>query len=268
MDPDPARNRRTYFNHPLVTESLQTLPAALQHPTAAAFRDYVVEHVPQNSLKGRKRIARDLVQRFSEGGQMNLSLAAAISRFGESRIAREILCFELLRAMPLLQEIATLWLAQLPEEGAPRSSLMTFLAPRLPGRSIEKVTKDSLTTFKQCGKLRSHRLAWFQPVWSPPPIEAFLYVLARLCPEHTMVRVELFSVLPILRGLLWPQSSIEDLLRQAKAAGHVTKISRLDQYHQFTLAGSGHERLRLLLPEQMAAADRATQFELRPPEGD
>ena len=63
-----------------------------------------------------------------------------------------------------------------------------------------------------------------------------------------MVRVDLFSGLPIHRAMLWPSSSIEDLLREAERAGHISKISRLDQYHQFTLAGSGRDRLKLLLP--------------------
>jgi len=267
MEQTAVRTRRTYFNHPLIEESLECLPAALRYPDLPSFRDYVVEHVPQNSLKGRQRIARNLAQRFSEGAQMNLALAAAIARFGDSRIGREILYFELLRAMPLLEEIATLWLAELPEEGAARSSLIAFLEPRLAGRSVEKVTKDSLTTFKQCGKLRSPKIAWFQPVWAPPPLEAFLYVLARLYPERSMVRVDLFSGLPVLRALLWARPALEELLRRAEQAGHVSKITRLDQYHQFTLAGTGAERLRLLMPEQMAAAERATQFELTPSEG-
>ena len=134
----------------------------------------------------------------------------------------------------------------------------------MPGRSVEKVTKDSLTTLKQCGKIRRPKVGWIQANWSPPPVEAFLYVLASLFPERTMERVDLFSGLPILRAMLWPQAVVEDLLRQAEQAGHVSKITQLDQYHQFTLAAPAPERLRLLMPEQMAAAERAAAFDLRP----
>ncbi len=267
MEPEAGKSRRTYFNHPLVTESLRCLPAALDHPDVPSFRQYVIRHLPQNSLKGRQRIARDLVQRFSQNGRMNLALAAALGCFGDSRISREILYFELLRALPLLQEIASLWLAALPEEGAPRSSLMEFLEPRLAGRSVRIVAKDALTTFKHCGKLHSPRIAWFQPLWSSPPLEAFLYVLAQLYPERTMVRVDLFAGLPILRALVWPQSSLQDLLRMAEATGHLSKITRLDQYHQFTLAASGAERMRLLAPQEMTRAEEAAQIELWPAAG-
>lgn len=248
MGADTQKTRRTYFNHPLVVETLQCLPAALQHPAAEDFRQYVVEHVPQNSLKGRQRIAGYLMQRFAPNSELNFPLAAAVARFGDSRIGREILFFELLQVYPVLQEIAIHWVAELPPEGGSRAGLRQFLEPKLPGRSTEKVAKDSMTTMHQCGKVARPKVGWYRAVWAAPPTEVFLYVLARLFPEATMVRVDLFSGLPIHRAMLWPSSSIEDLLREAERAGHISKISRLDQYHQFTLAGSGKDRLRLLLP--------------------
>ena len=107
-----TRARRTYFNHPLFMESIQGLPLAIRYPSAADFREHVVAVLPQNSLKGRERIAAYLVQRFSDGERMNRDLAAAIARFGDTRTSREILYFELLLALPLFQEIASLWLAE------------------------------------------------------------------------------------------------------------------------------------------------------------
>lgn len=259
-----TRARRTYFNHPLIMESIQGLPLAIRYPSAADFREHVVAVLPQNSLKGRERIAAYLVQRFSDGERMNRDLAAAVARFGDTRTSREILYFELLLALPLFQEIASLWLAELPEQGVPRAHLMSFLEPRLPGRSVEKVTKDSLTTMKQCGKLTSPRAAWFQAIWSPPPIEVFLYLLARTFPERTMVRVDIFAGMPLVRAMLWPEAALDGLLREAERAGHISKISRLDQYHQFTLAASGDERMRMLLPGIEAATREQSQLGLFP----
>lgn len=259
-----TRAQRTYFNHPLIMESIQGLPLAIRYPGASDFREHVAEVLPQNSLKGRKRIAGYLVQRFSDGQRMNLDLAAAIARFGDTRTSREILYFELLRSLPLFLEIASLWLAELPEQGVPRAHLMAFLEPRLPGRSVEKVTKDSLTTMKQCGKLTSPKAAWFQAIWSPPPIEVFLYLLARMFPERTMVRVDLFAGMPMVRAMLWPEAALDGLLHQAEAADHISRISRLDQYHQFTLAASGEERMRMLLPEIETTAREQSQLSLFP----
>jgi hypothetical protein len=139
------------------------------------------------------------------------------------------------------------WLTELPEQGGNRENLNHFLESRLGGRCIREVAKGAVQTFKMLGKMRSPKLAHYYPVWSTPPLEAFLYILARLYPERAMVRVELFLNDNIVRAMLWPQSGITDLLKDAEAAGHVSKISRLDQYYQFTLAGTGAERMTALL---------------------
>ena len=181
---------------------------------------------------------------------MNLDLARAIRKFGDSRTGREILYFELLRAVPLLQEIASLWLAEVPREGSTRQALAAFLEPRLDGRNTRQIIDASGNIFRRCLKLTSPKPAVYVPVWTEPPIEAFCYALAVLYPEPTMVKVDLFAGLPILRAMLWPQPAIEGLLKQAEQLGHISKISQLDQYHQFTLAGTGQARLKLLLADQ------------------
>jgi hypothetical protein len=244
--PVSSRTRRTYFAHPLVEESLKFLPAALEYPTTVAFREYLVEHLHHNSFNTRYRFAKYIAHRFSKDGDMNLDLARAIAYFGDSRSSREIIYFEMLLAVPLLQEIAALWLAEIPEQGVRRSELLVFLETRLGGRSTKEISGSAIQTFRSCGKLKIPKPAVYIPLWAAPPLGAFLYALARLYPEPAMVRVDFFSGQQILRALLWPGPSIEELLKEAARAGHISKISQLDQYHQFTLAGTGEDRLNLL----------------------
>jgi hypothetical protein len=239
--------RRTYFNNPLVLESLQHLPAALEHPDSNSFKAYLIDHLHFNSEKTRRRMARYIANRFSVDGVMNLDLARAIHRFGDSLIGMEILYFEYIQAIPLLQEIAIRWLAELPEQGTDRASFIAFLELVLGNRSIKKVSKDVTLTFKRFGKLSSPKLSYYCPVWTEPPLEAFLYILARLYPEKTMVRVEMFMNENPVRAMLWPSGSILELLQRAEKAKHISKISQLDQYHQFTLSALGPERMDMLL---------------------
>jgi hypothetical protein len=253
-----SRSRRTYFTKPLVKESLAFLPAAIDYPMSWDFKKHLEENLHQNSLKARQRYAKYIANRFSHDGRMNLDLARAIKVFGDSRVGREILYFEMLQAVPLLHEIASLWLAERTTEapGAPRSDLLAFLDARLAGRNAGEVATAAVNTFRKFGKIISPKTAFYLPMWTEPPIEAFLYVLARLYPERTMVRVDLFSGLPLLRAMLWPQASMERLLTGAEQAGHVSKITHLDQYHQFTLAATGEERMRLLLNKKIDASSR------------
>lgn len=241
------RARRTYFNNPLVEETLKHLPAALEHPTSTAFRDYLTQNLHHNSQSTRLKAAEYISARFAKDGAVNLDLARAMRKFGDSRVAREILYFEYLQAIPLLQEIAVRWLAALPESGGNRQSLLAFLGPLLGGRSTDKVAQSAVQTFKLLGRMRSPKLAHYVPIWSEPPLEAFLYILARLFPERSMVQIETFGGENSIRAMLWPAPCLSELLKAAERAGHVSKISQLDQYHQFTLAGTGAERMRMLL---------------------
>ena len=266
--PSTSRARRTYFNNPLVEEALQHLGAAVEHPTTAEFRAYLEQHLHHNSQKTRFRAAEYIAQRFSREGVVNRDLARAVARFGNSRIGREILYFEYLRAMPVLHDIASLWLAELPPEGVTRPSLLAFLEPRLGGRSADKVAGAAVAVFRRCNKLTSPKLAVYVPVWSEPPLEAFCYALAALYPEPAMVNVNLFAGLPILRAMLWPQPAIEPLLKEAERWGHVSKISELDQYHQFTLAEPGTVRMdRLLADPSPVAVPMAGPPPTDPPQG-
>ncbi len=241
------RWRRTYFNNPLVEESLQHLPAALEHPTSVEFRHYLLENLHHSSAKTRSRFSEYIAQRFSENGQMNLDLARAIRRFGDSRPGREIFYFELIQSVPLLLDCASLWLTTHTDSGFTRADLASFLSPRLQGKQANRVTAAVLMVFRKCRKVVASDRSHFQPVWAEPSIEAFLYVLARLFPERTMVRVDAFTATPSVRAMLWPQTAIEKLLDEAVDAGHVSKVSRLDQYHQFTLDGAGQERMARLV---------------------
>jgi hypothetical protein len=242
------RLKRTYFNNPLIEDSLAHLPAAIEHPTSTQFYNYLVENLHHSSLQTRKRFASYICQRFSISGQMNLDLARAIRKFGDTRIGREVLYFELLLAAPVLQETASLWLAEQPSEGVCRASLNSFLETRHPGKNVETIARAVLTTFRRCNKIVDRRAEPYRPIWAEPPLPAFLYVLGRLFPQRSMVRFDLFATQPILRALLWPRPSLAELIDRARLAGHVSKVSHLDQYHQFTLAADGAARLQRLTP--------------------
>ncbi|MBI5489027.1 MAG: hypothetical protein HY905_16960 [Deltaproteobacteria bacterium] len=255
------RYRRTYFNNPLIEESLAFLPAAVQHPTTVDFRAYLAERLPQSSAATRRRCGEYIAHRFSQDGRMNLELARALGRFGDSRVGRDILFFELILAAPLLLEVASRWLAELGPEGGTRAGLLEFLVPRVGGRNTDQIATAAVVAFRRCRKLVSPRPAQYIPVRASPPLEVFLYVLARLFPERTMARVDVFAGMPEVRAMLWRRDALRGLLDQAWRAGHVSATSELDQYHQFTLAAAGPERMERLLEGPVVDATEARDGE-------
>lgn len=251
-------SRRTHFNKPLIEETLAHLPAALEHPTTVEFKRYLVEHLPQSGISTRDRYGEYIAERFSIDGQMNLALARAIARFGSMRAGREILCFEMLRSVPVLRDASSLWLAEQEIKGGSRGKLIEFLTSRLGGVDVGEVAGVLITAWRRLGKIQLIKRTNVIPIWAEPSVEAFLYVVAVLFPERTMARVDVLAGMPILRAMLWPRSCLEPMLRDAQRLGHVSKISELDQYHQFTLADSGPVRMEWLLADpSKATAKRA-----------
>lgn len=240
-------SRRTHFNKPLIEESLAYLPAALDHPTTVAFKAYLIKHLPQSATSTRDRYAEYIAERFSMNGQMNLQLAAAIKQFGGTRVGREILCFEMLRAVPIFHDASSLWLSEQPSTGSHRLQLIDFLKSRLSVGDIAEVASVLITAWRKLGKIRLLKRTDVLPTWANPPVEAFLYALCVLFPDRTMVRVDVLASMPLMRAMLWPRPGLEALLQQALQLGHLSKISELDQYYQFTLEDSGANRLERLL---------------------
>lgn len=249
-------SRRTHFNKPLVEETLTHLPAALNHPTTVEFKRYLIEHLPQSGRSTRERYAEYISERFSIDGQMNRALARAIARFGSMRAGREILFFEMLRSVPVFHDASFLWLAEQDAKGGSRGQLIDFLKPRLTVDDIGEVASVLITSWRRLGKIKVLKRTDVLPNWVEPSVEAFLYALAILVPERTMVRVDLLAGMPILRAMLWPRSCLEPLLHTAQRMGHVSKISELDQYHQFTLAESGSVRMEWLLADSSQVTAR------------
>ncbi|HTS16656.1 MAG TPA: hypothetical protein VMP11_03705 [Verrucomicrobiae bacterium] len=243
-DPD---SRRTYISNLLVTESLQHLPAAVEHPSTDAFKAYLREHLHFNSANTRFRYAEYIAQRYSYEGNVNLALARFLKLCPDDRARREVLWFETIRATPLLKELCAAWLAKIPESGATREEMIAFLQPRVGNRKPDKIAKEAILGLKKYGHMKSPKPGHYLAVWADPPIDALAYALSQLYPTATAVRMEVFKTDPLWQALLWPAAGLEKLIVQAERTGEIGRVTHLDNYYQFVLQGTGEERLERLL---------------------
>jgi hypothetical protein len=238
--------RRTYLNNLLVEESLEHLPAALEHPDTASFKAYLREHLHQNSVKTRLKYAEYIAYRYSKDGRMNLALARFLKLCPDPRTRREALWFETVRGTPLLRELTESWLAKLPESGGSREELLEFLAARIGDRKPDKIATEAIGAIQKFGHLRKLKQKRYQAVWLEPPTEALVYVLSQLHPSPTVVRMETFKANPLWQALLWPPTGLERLILQAESSGILANVTKLDNYYQFVLGESGETRMQRL----------------------
>jgi len=59
--------------------------------------------------------------------------------------------------------------------------------------------------------------------------------------------MEVFKIDPLWQALLWPAVGLERLILQADKSGEIIRVTQLDNYYQFTLQGTGQERLEELI---------------------
>ncbi|MDD2709252.1 MAG: hypothetical protein PHV34_14795 [Verrucomicrobiae bacterium] len=245
--PSSAVSRRTYINNLLVNESLQHLPAALDHPSTDDFKAYLREHLHHNSANTRLKCAEYIAYRYSQQGKVNLALARFLKCCPDENSRREVLWFEMLRAVPPLQELSSAWLSKIPAQGTTREELLEFMRLRVGNRNPGKLATEALGAMKKLGHLKSDKPKHYYAIWTDPSVEVLIYALAQIYPTPTAVRMEVFKTDSMWQGLLWPPASLERIILQGDRFGKIANVTQLDTYYQFTLQGSGEERLQRLL---------------------
>jgi len=239
--------KRTYIHNLLINECLELLPAAMEHSHVEDFKAYLRDHLPQNSSATRLRYARYLSSRYSAGGIVNQALARFLRTCPDPQARLEVLWFETIRAMPLLRELCEAWLAKLPAEGGSREEMVKFLKVRVGERSAEKVATEALKGLNKLGHFQTVKAGQYQPVWADPPADSLAYALTQIYPSPTIVRVEIFKADTLWQALLWPPTGLERMINQGEQNSVAARVTKLDNYYQFALEGTGEERLKRMI---------------------
>jgi len=149
--------------------------------------------------------------------------------------------------MPPLRELCESWLSKLSEIGAIRKKLLDYLLPRIGGRNPDKIATEAVGAIRKFGHLKSDKPAHYLPIWTEPPLEVLIYVLSRLYPEPSVVKMEQFKANTLWQALLWQAAGIERIILEGERVGIIASITKLDRYYQFALEGTGEERLNMFL---------------------
>jgi hypothetical protein len=239
--------RQTYINNMIVEECLNFLPHGIEHPAIADYMAFLRQNLPQNSANTRLKYAEYIAYRYSINGIINQPLARFLRVCPNDRAKREVLWFETIRAMPPLRDLSENWLSKLNDSPASRQELLDFLKIRIGDRNPDKIASEAVSAIRKFGHLRSEKPGLYIAVWTEPPLEALLYVLSRLYPASTLVRMEVFKTDTLWQALLWSATGLERLVLGAERNGIIGQVTKLDNYYQFALEGSGDERLERLL---------------------
>lgn len=232
-------DRMGVFANDEATNALVFIPRAIQFPDIEAFRAYLRERLPYNSVSTRMRRANYIVERFFPDGRLDGPLAYFAAHCTSEADLKPVLFYHTLKAEPLAARIAEdlIWPA-LPSGRVERETVREFILRYLPDLSASSQTKVLQTIFRtydvlgigaadgKCLRFQSHA----------GTLEGFLYVLTAEHPQPTICAFETLEAGPLRRWLLWDRDWMERQLYNLQDLGILSKVSQIDAVRQFTLS--------------------------------
>ncbi|MHA1215688.1 MAG: hypothetical protein ACTSPG_10340 [Candidatus Hodarchaeales archaeon] len=228
------KNTRKYFSKPLIKESLELLPLAVDISNSREFEFLLRQKLPQNSLVTRERYARYIANRYSKNGKVNIYLAKFLSLFDSQSSALEVLYFEMLLAEPVLISVAKDFLTAKLSEVCTNKEMEEFLKQVVPGKNVKEVRSAVCQALFTFGRLKKKKPGKYTVNLVDPNLPEFLYVLHRLFPEPGMYRVSQLLSSDELAGLLWSESRIKELLYKGWHDGYLLKVTEIDRFFHFS----------------------------------
>jgi len=245
-EPESAEVGLSTYANDEVANAIMFVPQAAQFDTLDAFKKFLVEKLPYNSINTRQRRANYILNRFYSGGEIETPLTYFAARCTSDEL-KPVLFYHILRSEPMLARVADefIW-AALPVGYVEREALRRFvlsLQPDLSASSQKNALRSIFVTYDllSLAQRSSERLTLRT---GAAAAASFLYVLTSEFPIPGMHKFEDLERGVMRKWLLWDQESIHQQLYALRDAGLVAKVSEIDNIRQFTLAADQMTLLR------------------------
>lgn len=228
---------RTFANDE-IANSLRFIPEAVKFEDINAFKAYLVENLPYNSISTRQRRISYIVNRYFPEGKIDIPLTYFASNCSSEEDLKAALLYETIKAEPLLTRVAEEFIfPALPIGFVSRKALRDFVLRHLPDlssasqkkvhRSLYRIYTLLSNGIEDDGNLhiQIHK----------GTLEGFLYALAAKYPEPGVFSFQSLFDGPVRHWLLWDKEWIRQQLYNLQDFGIISKVSEIDTVRQFSL---------------------------------
>lgn len=235
----PVEQEMRTFANDESANALSLIPEALRFTDVEAFRAYLRERLPYNSVSTRRRRANYIIDRYFPDGQLNIPLAYYAAHCDSAEDLKPALFYHLLCAEPLAAKVADelIWPA-VPIGQVDREQMREFVLrclPEIGPASQAKVLQSLSNSFTQLGVAIGDGMRLRFSVHSGT-LAGFLYVLTALFPRPGMYPLGELENGPMRRWLLWDREWMHRQLYNLRDLGIVSKVSEIDTVRQFSIA--------------------------------
>ena len=228
---------RTFANDE-TANALALIPEAHRFTDLEAFRAFLRERLPYNSISTRQRRANYIIDRFFPAGQLNTPLAYYAAHCGSTEDLKPALFYHLLRAEPLAAKVADelVWPA-VPLGQVDREQMREFVLRLLPeiGPASQAKVLQSLSNSYTLLDVATGDGTQLRFQIHSGTLPGFLYVLTALFPRPGMYSFGELENGPMRRWLLWDREWMRRQLYNLRDLGIVSKVSEIDTIRQFTI---------------------------------
>lgn len=241
-----STREKRIFTDDETENSIKFLPAVCNYQSLEEYRDYLVEHLPYNSLSTRKRRASYILNRFFPEQSLQTPLAGFLKRSPSLVALQAVVFYSILKVEPLPRRVAEeLIYPNLPLGFIRRSELVEFIKasqPDLLPASIEKAVIAITKLYKESGMAigKEDRLYFHQQVCD---IDGFLFLLLNEFPQPGMYKFDEVFQGPLQKWMLWDRDWMINQLYNLRDMGIISKISEIDTINQFSLGMNRMEAL-------------------------
>ncbi|MEI7848479.1 MAG: UPF0758 domain-containing protein [Chloroflexota bacterium] len=249
------------FGNDEIANSLEHLPAAGRCESYEAYKTYLNNNLPYNSLETRQRRTSYILERFYPGGDLNTALTFFTKHNNTSDALKPVVFYHLAKAELVLAKVAEdLFYPALPLGKVGRAQLkeyVTSLMPEIRSTSLEKVLRSVTYSYEllNVGRVDKEQIKFQLRQGS---LDALLYILISEFPEPGIYSFDNLFDGPAHHWLLWDKEWIRNQLYVLRDMGLVSKVSEIDTVKQFSLEFGQQEFLTRYYQNSLNKSGRDT----------
>lgn len=220
---------------PCWKESIFAIKASVRFESFESFKRYLVENLPQNSLKTRKKYASYILARFFPNQSLEQLPVMVWKLYHDETILLDIMRFEFLKRERLIAHFIEKKLSGFaPGNLIPKEVFLDYLT-EIYGEIKPKVVSRLREILRSLGYLGHNNRKYFIPSIVPNKT-AFLIILHNLFAKTVQtVALKDIETDPFWKYLRIPNGqSIKQILREASANNLISKYIVADQLEQIT----------------------------------
>lgn len=224
------------FSKAVLKETIEILPSLSPDQSIDDIRKHLKSSLHFNSEETRRRYTSYITQRMFPSGTVDSSLILFAKAFRNKKDLKEVCFYKFMKAEPIVEQVIhDLIIPNISKGSIARQQIRKYLEVKFPEvKSFTDSTKGIVEALSTGGIVKVARDS-ITFGYRDIPLYAFSYILHSEFSDSGMHTISKISENTSIRAMLWREKDISTSLYELRNQGIISKVSEIDNLHQFTL---------------------------------